>query len=219
VLVDPGGGVIDAAAVGEYLIRRVGKNLVGRAVHRIEPAGDRVRLDGAVFDSCVIVAGAATAALAGQVGLRVPTRLAHHCRFTFALADPAARPPCLLERSGAWQPGFTTYQHLTAPGKWAVGAHLPDTPLGVDQVSKDSAIAVARQATADYVRENLPGVTAEPVEALYCDSLQSGDGYQVQRAGAVLSLHGDNLFKLAPILGEQLAAAAVTGSTPASVRS
>jgi sarcosine oxidase len=34
-----------------------------------------------------------------------------------------------------------------------------------------------------------------------------GDGFHVQHAGRVVSVHGENLFKFAPVLGASLAAA------------
>ncbi|WP_028938381.1 FAD-dependent oxidoreductase [Pseudonocardia spinosispora] len=210
VLVDPAGGVVDVTGVGEFLVRRVGGSLVERAVRWVELSGDRVLVDGETFDACVIVAGAGTASLAAQVGLSVPDRLARHCRFTFAVHDPGLRPPCVLDRSEHWRAGFTSYQHLTAPGRWAVGGHLAGNPVETDQVSRQGLIDAAREFTSSYVRESLPWCDPEPVEELYCDSLSGwGDGYVVQRAGAVVALHGDNLFKLAPVLGDSLAAAVV----------
>ena len=79
-------------------------------------------------------------------------------------------------------------------------------------------MATARRLTSDYVRENLRDTGAEPVDEQYCDIMDGwGDGYSVARSGAFLSLYGDNLFKLAPVLGATLADAALNGSTPASI--
>jgi sarcosine oxidase len=227
VLVDPAGGVIDAAAVGEFLVSVVGRGLVPRAVRRIGVDGTGVRVfsgrssggssGGEYFDACVLAAGAATPALAAQVGLVVAARPAHHARFTFRLCDSSVRPPCLLDKSETWRPGFTSYQHLTAPGRWAVGAHQAGLDESVGEVAEQAAIDRAREFTTAYVREMLPDVDPEPLEQLYCDSHPDwGDGFVVQRAGAVLEVHGDNLFKLAPTIGHRLALAALDGSTPTS---
>jgi sarcosine oxidase len=217
-LLDPAGGVIDAATVGEFLIRAVGPALVRGAVRRVEaaPGGVRVHHDGGVTDcdACVIVAGAHTGELAAQVGLAVPSTLAHHVRFTFPMEPVEASPPCLIERGESWRRGFTSYQHQTAPRRWAVGAHLSGE-LGSAGSDRAEFVTVSRRVTQHYVRENLPSLGAMPVEELYCDVLNGwGDGFVIQRRGAVLTLHGNNLFKFAPVLGRILARAALDGSTP-----
>ena len=46
------------------------------------------------------------------------------------------------------------------------------------------------------------------MESLYCTHVPDlGDGYVVRRSGSVLAVYGENLFKLAPLLGDELAAA------------
>ena len=46
------------------------------------------------------------------------------------------------------------------------------------------------------------------MDRLYCTHVPDlGDGYVVQRNGSVVAVHGENLFKLAPLLGDELAAA------------
>jgi sarcosine oxidase len=217
VLMDPAGGVIRAAGVGRFLLERVSPHLVNLAVTRLEPTTDSVWVHtpeaSTRFDACVIVAGAGTAALAEQVGLSVGTPLEHHARFTFSLRDPLARPPCLLDKSQAWQPGFTSYQHLAAPGRWAIGAHLASLAVDVATVGKQTAIDEARELTVRYARENLPWLEPEPVDQVYCDPPRAGgDGFLVRRSDRVLCLYGDNLFKFAPVLGSLLANAAVDGS-------
>lgn len=221
VIVDPAGGVIDAAATGEFLVRRVGASLVHDRVHALEVTGQGLRVrcrDGwRRFDAGVVVAGASTAALAAQVGVEAPNVRAHHVRFTFTLDDPGARPPCLLEHSGSWRDGVSCYQHLAAPGRWAVGMDLPHH-LRAWQRGRAAVVETSRQLTVEYVRQCLQGVGDEPVEELYCDHLDGwGDGFVVQRAGSVLVLHGGNLFKLAPALGCTLADAVRSGGTPGSM--
>jgi sarcosine oxidase len=41
-----------------------------------------------------------------------------------------------------------------------------------------------------------------------------GDGVEFRRNGPILAVYGDNLMKFAPVLGEALAEAAVSGRTP-----
>lgn len=216
VLVDPAGGVLDTAGAGRYLQAKITRAVVLERVARLEHhnGGTRVWSTGGRrdFDATVICAGAGTATLAAQVGIDISGALAHHVRFTFPLRDAAARPPCLLEGSGTWRPGFTTYQHLAGPGLWAVGAHLPADEVAWGR-GRDRVAASAREATVAYVRGALRGVGDRPVGELYCThASNSGDGYTVQRSGGFLALHGDNLFKVAPVLGRMLAKAAQTGS-------
>jgi sarcosine oxidase len=221
VLADPAGGVINAAEVGRFLLGRVAGSLEQRAVTRLESMPNRLRVHTAEraedFDAGVIAAGAGTATLAAQVGIDVQTPLMHHTRFTFEMRDPALHPPCLLDRTEGWQPGFTTYQHRAAPGRWAIGAHPHSVPADVATVEKTAATHAAREVTVRYVQENLPWLRTEPVEHVYCDPPRpGGDGFLVHRSGRVLCLHGDNLFKFAPVLGSMLATAAIDGSVPES---
>ena len=221
VLFDPAGGVVDARRVGEFLTGVTRQAIVTDTVYRIESYGAGVRVWSAAgrseFDACVIVAGTGTTALAAQVELYTPSVLFHHVRFTFLLDDPALRPHCLIEKSEAWRPGFTTYQHLAAPGQWAVGAHF-DPAETAWELGRELVTSTSRRHTVDYVRENLVGVGDRIVDELYCNVAASwGDGYGVQRNGGVLTLYGDNLFKLAPVLGQTLADAALSGATPKSL--
>jgi len=220
-LVDPAGGVLHSQRTGEFLTARAGSAVVLDTVYRIEllDAGTRVwsaagRRD---FDACVIVAGAATCWLAAQVELYTPSALFHHVRLTFGLRDPALAPRCLIDRTETWRSGFTTYQHLAAPGRWAVGAHFASADSAWE-LGRERVVSTSRRLTVDYVRENLDGVDDRILDELYCNVTASwGDGYGVQRNGSAIVLYGDNLFKLAPVLGQLLADAAITGSTPKSV--
>jgi sarcosine oxidase len=157
-LLDPGGGVIRAAATGRFLLDRVRSAVVPRPVDAVRIAGGRAELvtaDGAEgFDAVVIAAGAGTAALAGQVGIPVPAARHHHARFTFPLRDPAATPPCWIDRSGSWRAGFRSYGHLAAPGYWAVGGHDPDL---------DESWAAGREAVTERSRELVTAYVAEHV--------------------------------------------------------
>ena len=220
-LVDPAGGVINARLTGEVLVRQVGAALVREKVRALEQTSDGVRVMSESgwqsFDCGVIAAGAQTSELARQVSIDVPPPAAHHVRFTFALRDANTRPPCLIDRSEAWQSGFSTYQHLTAPGRWAVGGHLPAELSGWER-GRDAVVNDSRQMVSDYVRECARGVADEPLDELYCDIGDSwGDGYTANRHDGFLALYGDNLFKLAPAIGGILADAAMTGSTPLSM--
>ncbi|TQS40938.1 NAD(P)/FAD-dependent oxidoreductase [Cryptosporangium phraense] len=215
-LVDPGGGVIRAAETGEFLRSAVRRGLFFDVVRRITVGTARATVhseqDSWQCDAVLIAAGARTSELAGPLGLDVPSALEHHVRFTFPLSAPGG-VPCWIEQSGSWRPGYTTYGHLVAPGRWAIGGHLADASweLGRDEVRRRS-LALA----SEYVREFLSDVVdPEPVDEVYCAPTPGlGDGIRVARAGPVLAVWGENLFKFAPALGADLAAAAASGGLP-----
>jgi len=218
-LLDPGGGVIRAAATGRFLLERVRAAVVPHAVDRVQIAGGRVELGtpAGTFDSVVLAAGAGTPALAAQVGIAVPAAQHHHARFTFPLRDPDRTPPCWIDRSGAWRPGFGSYAHLAAPGRWAVGGHHPDLDeswaAGREPVTERS-----RELVTAYVAEHVTQAVPTPVDTVYCAYPAGlGDGVGAARSGPVLAVWGDNLFKLAPVLAGVLADAAVERSLPAGL--
>jgi sarcosine oxidase len=214
-LVDPGGGAIQAAAAGRHLLGVVGSRVVHGTVTALDPAGAVVAGEPWRCDSVLLAAGAATPALAGQVGIAVPAAVEHHARFTYELRDPAAAPPCWLDRSAGWRPGFTSYGHLAGPGRWAVGGHLP-AALTSPAVDRADAVAAARAEVGGYAAHHLTGVRPEPVDTLYCDPMAgAGDGIHAVRSGAVLAVWGNNLFKFAPLLGQVLATAATALAVPA----
>jgi sarcosine oxidase len=217
-LFDPAAGVIDVPATGAFLQSVVGPALRPGYVHRLEVSDSGVTLHSSAgpvsADRVVIAAGRGTWQLAAQVGIYVPTALAHHVRFTFRLKDPRARPPCWMDRTQTWRPGFTTYQQLAGPGRWAVGATLPDEDAAWER-GRAAVTARSRDLVRAYAREVLAGVEDEIVEEVYCDFPPAlGDGIHVAGAGPVTALWGDNLFKHAPAIGASLATALLEDTVP-----
>lgn len=217
-LVDPAGGVIRAAETGEFLTGAVRRSLRADAVERVSVHGGTATIHSAggswQCDSVLIAAGAATPALVAPLGIDVPAALEHHHRFTFPLADGVA-PRCWIERSGTWREGFTSYGHAAGPRLWAIGGHLPaaDTDWSLPRAeARERARAVLRA----YVREFLGDeVEPTPVDEVYCAPTTGlGDGIHVARSGPVLSVWGENLFKFAPALGADLAAAVASRGLP-----
>jgi len=219
LLFDPGGGAIQAAATGRFLLRRVGDAITVDPVTAVTVAGDGARVvtasgHGGTFDSVVITAGAGTAALAAGVGIDVPTTRVHHARFTFRLRDKDRTPPCWIERAGTWREGFTSYGHVVSPGHWAVGGHPPDDEVRWDRGAA-WAVQRSREIVMQYAADYLTGVEPTPVGTVYCDYTPGlGDGLSATLAGRVLALWGDNLFKLAPVIGRVAARAAVEPAIP-----
>jgi sarcosine oxidase len=215
LLVDTGGGVLQARRIADFLISLT-RNSVRRArVCAIEQTGDSVRVFTAssaeIFDAVVICAGSATAMLAADVGIYVPIALAHHARFTFKLARGTPTLQCWITRSAS---GLSTYQHSSGPEEWAVGAHLP-LDQTVWEVGVERAVERCREVTVGYVEESLELVDSTVIDEMHCTiAPETGDGFKVVRNGQVLAVHGENLFKLAPVIGELLADATVNGSIP-----
>jgi sarcosine oxidase len=208
-LIDLGGGVVDVDAVRGFLTERAGSTVVHDPVHRlaITPGGG-VRVTGAgghgEYDALALAAGASTPHLAAQVGIHTPTLVGHHVRFTFRVEASGVE-------AAAWQSwidkpatGFGTYQHQTGPGRWAVGGNV-DPALTAWEVGEDEAFRHSRHAAVDYARTRLV-VDPTILESLYCTTMPgAGDGVHTRRNGPVVALYGDNLMKMAPVLGEALA--------------
>ena len=212
-LLDPSGGVIDVDAVRTHLGALARGAVVHEHVYALEtdPTGTSVWSPAgkARFDVVVVAAGAGTSPLAAQVGIYTPTALAHHVRFSFPV-DRCKVWQCWIDTPTA---GLGTYQHQSGPGVWSVGGHL-DPAATAWEVGRDAATTASRETVLRYVREHLE-VEPRIVDSLYCATISDlGDGFEVRRNGSILALYGNNLFKLAPVLGDLLATACANGSTP-----
>lgn len=212
-LLDVGGGVVNVDAVRAHLTARAAHAVVHEPVYALDitPVGAAVVTSAcgvAEFDALVLAAGASTAHLAAQVNIYTPPLLAHHVRFTFA-----------VDGSG-WQSwidkpasGLGTYQHEAGAGRWAVGGQVDPAETAWEK-GRESAIAASKRVISEYTATTLR-VRPEILESLYCTTVPNlGDGVEFRRNGPILAIYGDNLMKLAPVLGDELAAAAVSGETP-----
>jgi sarcosine oxidase len=218
MLVDPEGGVVDVDAVRAFLVAEAGPAVVHEPVVALDDAADGVTVRSAAaarrFDAVVLAAGAGTSVLAAQVGIATPAALVHHARFTFPFDDR----PADGARWQAWidspAEGLATYQHRSGPGRWSVGGSV-DPALIAWKVGPDAAVAASQEVVLAHARARL-AVRPEIVETLYCTHTpDTGDGIEFHRAGPVVAVHGENLMKFAPVLGEMLVAAVLEGSTPA----
>lgn len=214
-LVDPAGGVIRVDRVNAFLTAGVAGRVRRAHVYGIEETVDGVRVwagDSAgggaeFFDTAVVCAGAGTSALAATVGIYTPPFLEHHVRFSFPLREP-----------GPFRSWITdgTYQHLSTPGTWTVGATV-DRAAVAWEVGPEAAEEASRAVVEAFVREHLPAVEPRVVGTLHCaHNPDLGDGFRFLRQGRILAMYGENLFKFAPLLGTMLAGAALDGSTPVS---
>ncbi|MBB2946966.1 sarcosine oxidase [Actinoplanes lutulentus] len=209
-LIDPAGGIIRVDRVRAFLTAAAAPHIRQASVDTIqEIKGARVRVTAGEsvndFDAALICAGAATSGLAAGAGIETPSALEHHVRFSFPLRVDTPLQCWITDG---------TYQHVAAPGTWSIGADV-DPAL----VTWDGGREAAEQASLDvvtaYVARELPGVEPRAVGRLYCThNPDLSDGLQFVRRGQVLAVHGENLFKFAPLLGDWLAEACVDGSTP-----
>ena len=214
---DPSGGVLLLQNFRQFLANYTGTALRREPVNQIIVRGDQVAVatDAAepVFDQVIIAAGAGSIRLTQGSNLDVPSTLTHHFRFTFPLRSAEAAFPAWI----ADVRGLSTYQHMNAPGQWAVGAHLDPVKMAWN-VDRSTAEDFSRNVVTDYVRQQMPDVEPRAVEVIHCSVNPSiGDGYQILRSGPVIAVHGENLFKIGAALGALLGDAAVTGATPPSI--
>ncbi len=214
LLIDHAGGVIDAEMVAEYLIGVTRDVVKAEPVYALENMrhGARVWSPGGWtdFDAIIVSAGSSTCPLAAQVGIYTPSTLAHHVRFTFLMRQPEPLQ-CWIDKP---EDRLSTYQHVSARGEWAIGAHI-DPDRTAWEIGPEDAIAVSRDLVVQYVQENLDAIEPRITGQLYCTIMPGqGDGFKILRNGATLVLYGENLFKLAPVLGDLLARTVLEGSTP-----
>jgi sarcosine oxidase len=141
----------------------------------------------------------------------------HHARFTFPFDEPPGWTPWAAwidsPPPGSSPVGLATYQHRSGPGRWSVGGSV-DPALVAWDVGREAAVAASRKVVLAHVRERL-ALEPRVVDTLYCNhEPDAGDGVAFRRAGPVLTVHGENLMKFAPVLGEGLAAAVLHDRTP-----
>jgi len=224
---DPAAGAIRARRTIEFLRQSVAGRLVHAEVLQLATtetgATVRTAREAWACDAVLVTAGIDTPGLAAQVGVRVPTTLIRHSRFTFAPRSAGGERPlaCWIDHSGAYGDDLSTYAlPVGTTGHYAVGVSQGghDFPASVDveEVSRIS-LSLARR----YVPAALPGLDPTPVDEVRCAYNQvgvpGGDGFGAERQGVVTVLYGNNLFKFAPLLGELLGQAVLRGEVPADL--
>jgi len=222
-LFDADGGAIRAAAAVRALAGALGPRLQADEVLALWPTGRgsvEVRTGGGRSEhgAAVVCAGRATPAFARSLGVHIPMEGALHGRVTFAVRDPSgAGLACLQDGSGAF--GESGVYGAASPdrARFSIGVDGAVAVAADGTVCDPPHLAAVTDRAAAYVRGALPGLDPEPRGLRHCwvTSLPwHEDGIGIWQAGEVLLLGGDNLFKHAPVLGEVLADAAVSGSVP-----
>lgn len=224
-VLDEDGGAIRTTAAIEALTGALGDWLVAEEVISLRPVGDRVEVrsvcERATFDRVIVCAGRGTAPLAHTAGVSLPVSLAAHLRATFDLAGPApSRLACLQDSSGRF-PETGVYA-APEPGNRRYAVGLSETlPVSEDGGIVDpELLAQLEDRTTAYVREALPGLDPDPARLVHCWVTEvpwSEDGVGAWEHEGMIFTAGHNLFKLAPALGADLAAAALEGQIPADL--
>lgn len=224
-VLDEEGGSIRTTAAIRLWTERLADSIVRGEVLTVRPTGGGVEVrvgggDRATHDRVVICAGRGTVALARGAGIEVPLSRGCHLRSTFQVGGqashatsggPPARVAALLDSGGAW--GETGVYAAAAPGNERYSVGLAE----VMDVREDGSVvdpaefAALEQRVCDYVRKALPGLDPEPVEHVHCWTTElpwNEDAIGIWEHGGVYAVGGHNLWKMAPVLGRALAAAA-----------
>jgi glycine/D-amino acid oxidase-like deaminating enzyme len=227
LLFDPQAGAIRAHATTAALTEHIGGALRQTHVSGVRVGGDAVELDTAdgVHSSarCVVCAGAGTDRLVRPLGLAVGQDRQAHLRLTFRVRSASVRPmPCFSDRTEL--EGEVIYALSDLDDRYAVGLADVFTYPAVEDLALDipdgAEVSSHRERIVAYVRRVLVGLDPEPIGEVFrlTTTLPDcpDDGYRVWSEGPVVAVAGPNLFKFAPVIGEQLAAAVTGGSAAVS---
>ncbi|GAA2777971.1 hypothetical protein GCM10010470_08950 [Saccharopolyspora taberi] len=230
LLHDPDSGAIRARNTIDALTGFTAGRIRPTEVHTVTvPAdGDGVELQTADeiirARHVVIAAGTNTPRLAAGVGIDIPLNCALHARPHYRIRNEhlANSQPCWVDKSGAF--GETVYgSPIGTTGRYVFGliGTGVDVPMdGNGAVPPGSAMEDHVRRVSEYVRRAMPGIDPEPVGVRVCvmTKLPGGsDAFGVWQNGGVTAVTGHNLFKLAPVLGEKIADAAVHERVPAEI--
>jgi glycine/D-amino acid oxidase-like deaminating enzyme len=222
LLWDPRGGAIRSRRTIEWLRAELGDRIRRTEVLGVHP-GRLATTDGPLsYSHVVLCAGAGTERLWPGVTMRRVV----HLRVTFASRNatgltPTVRPAAASWGAATWADrsgrfGALTYGVADGPGRFALGlAELDAQPApadpAADVVGPGVELDAVRARVRDYARVAFPGLGAPLDEVVRLLTVLPGDdedAYVVERRPGITAVSGHNLFKLAPLLGEDLADAA-----------
>lgn len=228
-LLDPGGGSIQAAETIAALREALGSCLQGEAaIGMYEASGGGAALvmptGVSEFSAAIICAGAGTEVLARAAGVEIPLHYEWHLRASFAPVDVGTLPGvCWQDRTAAY--GESVYG---TPGiaerEYAIGlvgddVNLPSAPG--EPIGDRDWIPATRARIVSYVRQAMPAFADLPVSMRLCPSTALAgdpDDFRIWSGGPFYFIAGNNLFKMAPVIGEELAAAAASRQVPADLQ-
>jgi len=229
LLWDPLAGAIQAedtiAALAQELGSAVRRTEVSSIVIHSDHDAVEVHTAEGVHRSarCVVCAGAGTDRLVRPLGVDVHQGRQAHLRVAFRTRVAPAHPlPCFSDRS--LMAGEQVYALSDLGDRYAVGLAPVTTYPAVEdlaaEVPANVDLAAQRDRIVAYVRRVLPGLDPEPVDEVLRLTTTlpryPEDGFEVWRQGPVVAVAGPNLFKFAPVIGEQLASLSTAPGTPGS---
>jgi sarcosine oxidase len=214
LLWDPRAGAIRARRAIAWLRRELGDRIRSTAVASVAPGRAETAAGPVRCGHVVVAAGAGTERLWPHVTMRRTV----HVRVTFAMATVAAElswgAATWADRSGRF--GAVTYGVADGPGRFALGlAELdaqPAPPEPVESVPDGIDLDPVRDRVHAYARAAFPGLGAPVDEVVRLLTVLPGDdedAFVVHQEPGLTVVAGHNLFKLAPILGEDVARAIV----------
>lgn len=220
---DEGGGNICAGAIMKYLEEHTeSARTITRveAIQRRSDGFDLLTADGVWrTERLVICAGEGTPPLARDIGLDLRATFFRHSRFGFPMRDRAFRPSALLDDDGE----ESIYGLMIGgSGRFAVGL-AGETDYPTDRFSADEASMLSLPRLRAHVARRLPHLASMPEVELRCTFqrtplLPGGDEIGVWQLDGATVCFGNNLYKFAPLLGETLAQAALSGVVPEPLR-
>jgi sarcosine oxidase len=194
LLWDPRGGAIRARRAIEWL---AGGLTVRRAAVGSVAPGHVETVDGPLdCGRVVLCAGAGTERLWPHVTMR----RVEHLRVTFEA--PGAPLPTWADRSGRF--GELTYGVADGPGRFGLGLADPDEQPPATRL-EDVRARIQAYARAAFPRLGEP--VDEVVRELTILPGDDEDAFLIHAEPGLTVVAGHNLFKLAPILGEEIARA------------
>ena len=204
LLWDPRGGAIRAARTIAWLAGELGERVRRTEVVGVH-AGRLATADGPLACGRVVLcAGAGTERLWPALP---PRRRVVHVRITFAGPDGGAT---WADRGDAF--GARTYGVADGPGRFALGLAEPDAqPAPGDPAAETVGVppdlGAVRARLRDYARAAFPGLGPPLDEVVRLLTIFPGDDEDryVVEPGDPVVVAGHNLFKLAPLLGEEVA--------------
>jgi len=208
LLWDPRGGAIRAARAVAWLCAELGDRIRRTEVRAVGPGGVETSEGRLACGEVVLCAGAGTERLWPHVAMR----RVMHLRVTFA-ARGAGRFATWADRSERF--GAVTYGVADGPGRFALGLAELDAQLVPEDPAADAVpagvdLTEVRERLLAYAAAAFPGL-GEPVdEVVRLLTVLPGDdedAYVLEREAGLTVVAGHNLFKLAPLLGERVAAA------------
>ena len=216
LLWDPRGGAIRAERSIAWLHRELGDRVRHAEARAVAPGRVETAAGPLACGEVVLCAGAGTERLWPHVTMRRTV----HLRVTFEMAGTASGDAAAgaswgaatwADRSGRFGP--PVYGVADGPGRFAIGlADLDGQPApddsAADAVPAGVDLGAVRQRLHAYARAAFPGLgepVAEVVRLLTVLPGDDEDAYLLDRRDGLTVLAGHNLFKLAPILGEEVA--------------